>query len=147
MKRFTFSLQKLLNYKEQVFDNERGILVEMNAVLHTMRHELALLKIEQKRCAEELNSKYKNGVTMLEIVQHKVYLTSLGEAIVLKKDQITLQQQAIDCQTDKVREAKVEISTIEKLKEKKYEEYTHQVQKADELLIEEFVGNQRVAAL
>lgn len=146
MKKFTFSLQKLLNYKEQVFDIERGILADMNAVLHQMREELSSLQQELRKGSQELNQKYAEGITALEILSHKTYLTAVGDAIIAQRDQIELQRQAIDRQMDKVREAKIEISTMEKLREKKVEEYNYMAQKAEDLFIEEFVSNQRAMA-
>lgn len=143
MKRFSFSLQKLMDYKEQVFDIERGILVEMNVVLRGLRQELDRLRRELHNGSQALNRKYAEGVTALEVTRHKTYLTAVGDAIVAQERRIELQKQAIDRQTDKVRDAKIEISSIEKLKERRLEEYHYAVQKADELFIEEFVSNQR----
>jgi flagellar FliJ protein len=142
MKRFAFSLQRLLDYKEQLFDIERGILAEMNVVLNEMRSHLADLQTELRRSSDELNEKYQTGITALEIGSHKVYLTSVGESIVEQQHHIEMQMEAIDRQADKVREAKIEISTIEKLKEKKLEEYNYQAQKEEELFIDEFVRYQ-----
>lgn len=147
MKKFSFSLEKLLSYKEQVFDIERGVLATMNALLHQLREELTALQQEKKRSGDELNARYAQGVTALDIARHKTYLDALGEAMEEKKIRIELQRQAIDRQTDKVREAKIEISTMEKLREKKLEEYNYSQQKAQELFIDEFVSNQRATAL
>jgi flagellar biosynthesis chaperone FliJ len=54
--------------------------------------------------------------------------------------QIALQQEAVERQMEKVREAKLEISSIEKLRERKLEEYNYLDNKAQEQFIEEFVS-------
>jgi flagellar FliJ protein len=104
-----------------------------------MRTQLSEMNDELHRSSEDLNEKYKTGLTALEIGTHKAYLTSVGESIALQELRIMQQIEAIDKHTDVVREAKIEISTIEKLKEKKLEEYNYQVQKEEELFIDEFV--------
>lgn len=142
-KRFSFSLQKLLDYREQVFDIELGILGDMNVKLNALRDELENMNNIMKRGSDELREKYAVGITPLEISQHKIYLDSIGDDIRQQKAKIQLQLKAIDRQTDKVREAKIEISTMEKLKEKKLEEYNYLENKAQELFIEEFVSNQK----
>ena len=43
----------------------------------------------------------------------------------------------------KVVETKIETSSLEKIKEKKYGEYLEVVKKSDEIFIEEFVSRQR----
>ena len=146
MKKFSFSLQRLLNYKEQLFENERNILAEMQAVLSQLEQELNDMKNEHLRRVAEYNEKIKEGLLPAEMQTHKYYLTVLDENIRNKIEQIKLQQQAVDRQMDIVREAKMEISTIEKLKEKKLEEYNYLSGKADEQFIDEFITNQRAAA-
>ena len=143
MKKFQFSLQKLLDYKGQVFDAERGVLAGMHARLNELHEELEQMRAELRRSGDELTRKYAEGITSLEITRHKTYLSAIGDDIVLKQREIELQRQAIDRQTDKVREAKLEISTMEKLKEKKLEEYTYLENKLQEQFIEEYVSTQK----
>ena len=147
MKQFSFSLQRLLNYKEQLFESERNILAEMQAILSQLESELDEMKAEHLRRVAEYNEQIRIGLLPAEMQTHKYYLTVLDESIRNKIEQIKLQQQAVDRQMDIVREAKLEISTMEKLREKKLEEYNYISGKADEQFIDEFVTNQRAAAV
>ncbi|MDL2232230.1 flagellar FliJ family protein [Ruminococcaceae bacterium OttesenSCG-928-L11] len=142
-KKFKFSLQKLLNYKEQLFEAERNILAEMNALLLSMQSELAGLYREHKEKSAAYLEQAVQGMTSLDMMMHKNYLLSVEEDIRNKIRQIELQQDAIDKQMDKVKEAKMEISSMEKLKEKKYKEYMYKDSKAQEQFIEEFVSTKR----
>lgn len=146
MKRFSFSLQKLLDYKEQLFDIERTILGDMRAALNRMLEELENLKKEHADRSRAFNEKAAAGTSVQEIELHKVYMRMIDYNIEQKIMQIDLQRRAIDKQTDKVREAKIEISTMEKLKERKIDEYNYKAMKADELFIDEFVNNKRAAS-
>lgn len=145
MKKFNFSLQKLLNYKEQLLENEKNILGDMRALLTKMEEECELLKAERILRVAEYNRQAADGILPSEIQRHKVYLKALDESIEQKLLQIEMQKHAVDKQMDVVRAAKVEISTMEKLKEKKLEEYNYISSKADESFIEEFISNQRAA--
>lgn len=147
MKRFSFSLQKLLNYKGQLFDIELSVLTEMRSVLSAFETELESLRLEHKQRSAEFNAKAAVGTTVTEIQTHKIYLKMVDESIEHKQIQIRLQKLAIEKQADKVREAKIDISIMEKLKEKKLEEYDYLAAKAQELFIEEFVSNAKATAL
>lgn len=147
MKKFQFSLQRLLNFKEQAFEIEMTVLAEMNAVLASLQNELIVIGEERKARILSYNQKVMGGIAPMEISLHKVYLKALEESIEQKKIQIAMQKKAVEKQTEKVREAKIEISTIEKLKEKKLEEYNYLANKAQELFIEEFVSTKRAMNL
>jgi flagellar FliJ protein len=126
-----------------MFETERNILAEMNAVLARLQTELEQMQSEHMQRVKELNEKAAEGMLPAEMQTHKYYLVVLDEEILKKIGQIELQQRAIDKQMDVVREARLEISTIEKLKERKLDEYNYMAMKEHEQFIEEFVTNQR----
>jgi len=146
VKKFSFSLQKLLSYKEQLFDTELTVLGDMRAALTRMQQELEDLYGEHKTRSLDFREKLARGTTAQDIGLHKMYLRIVENSIEQKLAQIALQQQAIEKQVDKVREAKLEISTMEKLREHKLEEYNYLDNKAAEQFIEEFVSYGRAAA-
>lgn len=140
MKKFSFSLQRLLGYKEQLLDAERAVLADMNAVLNRLIAERDDMQRQQAERCELLRQKALEGMSAIEMETHKNYLTALDFSIRQKKQQIEMQRAAIDRQTDKVREVKLEISSMEKLRERKLEEYNYTAAKEEELFIEEFVS-------
>lgn len=146
MKKFSFSLQRLLDYKEQVLDIERAVLSDMNAALNRLIDELARLREERAKRAEEYRETLQKSVTPLELQTHSNYMRMLEENISQKETQIEMQRQAVENQTDKVRDVKIEISTMEKLREKKLEEYNYLDNKAQEQFIEEFVSNAKAVS-
>lgn len=147
MKRFSFSLERLLRYKYQVFEAERAILSDMNAALARFMAELDEIRADSRRRSGELAVLAARGTSVNELERHKNYLRRLDEAAFEKNRQITLQRQAIEIQTEKIREAKIEISTIENLREKKLEEYAYAENKETELFIEEFVSFKRAVSI
>lgn len=145
MKKFSFSLQRLLNYTEQVLDTERATLGDMNAVLRGFQNELADMLNERASRITEFSEKNSQGTTPLTLEMQNNYIKSLDEDIFNKQNQIIMQKKVISKQEDKVRETKMEISTMEKLREKKIEEYNYLDNKEQELFIEEFVSNKNVS--
>lgn len=141
MKKFSFSLQRLLDYTEQVLDIERATLADMNAVLRGFVEDLENLKNEYSRRSREHSEVMMEGTTPLDLEMRRNYLIALDERIHNKKVQIEMQRRVVEKQTDKVRDTKMEISTMEKLRENKLEEYNALDQKEQELFIEEFVSN------
>ena len=141
MKKFQFSLQKLLNYREQLLNIEMGTLNNMYARLRALQDELEAIENGLVAANEGFKRRTAEGILAMQMVSHNAYIESLHDDILTKNNQISLQQQAIDRQMDKVREAKIEISTMEKLKERKIEEYQYLEMKEQELFIEEFVSN------
>ena len=145
MKKFAFSLQKLLDYQQQMFEIELTVLGDMRAVLAAMEEDLENTKAESVQRAVNFRQKAAKGMPAIQMETHKNYMTMLDFTIKQKEQQIQMQIATIERQAEKVLEAKREISTIEKLRERKLEEYNHSVRKAEELFIEEFVGAARVA--
>ena len=147
MKKFLFPLQKLLDYKEQMLDIERTSLAQMNAVLAAFSKELSVLQKQHESRAAEFREKSKEGMPIVEMEIHKNYLSSLEDSIKNKKQQIKLQRAAVDKQQTKVRDVKIEVSTMEKLRERRLEEYNLKARKTEEIFIEEFISYKRAAQL
>ena len=146
MKKFSFSLQRLLDYREQVLEAERNTLAEMNAVMRQFVKELAEMEEDRANRKQELREVAAKGTGPYELQRHNTYLRSLDEDIHNKRVQIEMQQRVIDRQEERVREAIMEIQAIEKLKEHKVEEYEYLDRKEQELFIEEFVSNARATS-
>jgi len=145
MKKFMFSLQKLLDYQEQLFDAERAVLADMRAVLARLERELEDMIADRQARTAGYREKAAQGMAAIEMETHKNYLTMLDFSIKQKIQQIEMQKVVIDKQMEKVRQAKLEIATMEKLKERKLEEYNYAANKAHDLFIEEFVSHVRAA--
>lgn len=141
MKKFIFPLDTVLGYKEQVLDlklNEHGKALsavgEQEKILADLLNEFEAYKLRFKE-------KSIAGVTVVEALGYESYMTFLGERIKREKYKLDDLKKVEEAMREEVVEAKKETSTIEKLKERKREEYDKQAQKVQELFIEEFVSN------
>ena len=146
MKKFFFSLDTVLNYKEQVLD---GLKAEHARILMKVReceHAIEMLEQEHLRCAGEFRENRFNGMKISDIHTYENYLEALGIKIRRKYEQLEKLKEKEEAKRNEVVEAKKETSSIDKLKEKKFKEYEKAVQKEDEQFIEEFVTTRRAMA-
>ena len=145
MKKFFFPLDTVLSYKEQVLD---GLKAEHAKILAKVREcERAIEELEQLHyeCTDEFRKNKMNGIKISEIHTYENYLESLGLKIRQKQEQLKRLMIKEEAKNEVV-EAKKETSSIDKLKEKKRQEYDKVVQKEEEQFIEEFVATQSAMA-
>ena len=146
MKKFQFSLQKLMDFREQELDRQKNTLSMLQADLKRIQEarELLLVKVDEQ--SEQLDRVCRLGAVASEIAMRKRYIVTLQQEIHLKEQQAIKKQQEIEEQLDVVVEATKDVKTLEKLEEKQLEEYNHQAGKENEQFIEEFVSGQTVRA-
>lgn len=141
MKRFKFSMQKILEYKEDIQNNEANILKEMKMSLQTLMDELQCLVSKYEHYKGIHVTKCKEGLSIKEIVVDKSYLSSLQNKIRIKGVEIRKVELNIETQIAKLTKIKTEKASIERLKEKELEAYKFMEQKENEVFISEFVSN------
>lgn len=140
MKKFYFSLDTVLSYKERVLENLKGEHARILLKVRECEDEIERLEQERYACGKELDAGRMRGMTINEIRTYENYLEALRIKILRKQDELLRLREAEEKKKEEVVEAKKETSSIEKLKEKKLAEYNKQVQKEEEQFIEEFVS-------
>lgn len=146
MKKFFFSLDTVLGYKEQVLD---GLKAEHARILAKVREcEAAIERMEEEhhRCVLEFRECRMNGMKVSDIHTYENYLEVLGVRIRKKYEELAKLKEKEEAKRNEVVEAKKETSSIDKLKEKKFKEYESEVQKEEERFIEEFVATKKAMA-
>ena len=143
MKKFKFSLDKLLNYKEQILDKEKNELSALRHKKQSAEEELLEVKNHLKVSNQNYIEKSQAGMSAQDMVVSKRYLNSLTDRIFQLDKIIAIYEEKIQKQLLVVIEATKEVNTIQKLEEKQLEEYNTAGRKADENFIQEFVINQQ----
>lgn len=141
MKKFTFTLQKLMDFREQELDRQKNTLGLLRVELQRIYDETDELRTKIAQHSEELEELCFNGAQAFEISIRKRYIVSLQQEIHAKEQQALLKQQEIEKQLGVVVEATKDVRTLEKLEEKQLEEYKAAATKENESFIEEFVSN------
>ena len=124
MKKFQFSLEKVLSYKQQRQDALRSEHAEILAQVHAQEALVESLWKRYREYGAEYRERCERGLPMTEVL---VY-------------------QSAEAKRKEVVEAKQETAAIEKLKEKKVRDYQKALEKSEEAFIEEFVSTSRVRA-
>lgn len=144
MKRFNFSLDTVLSYKQQVLD---ALEVEHAAALARVRAQEDILEAawtEYREFDAEFRTRKAEGMTITEAT---LYESSLrAQELRIQQETVKLEklQKKEEEKREEMVEAKKDTSSLEKLKDKKLELYQKAVQKDEERLIEEFVSTARI---
>ena len=146
MKKFRFSLETVLDYKQQALDALRA---EHGAILARVRAQEEVvngLEEEHRQVDEEFSQRKLEGLTVLDALNYEQYLRALEREIWEAHRKLEQLQRQEEKKRSQVVEARKETATIEKLKDHKLEDYRKAVQNAEELQIEEFVSTTRAMA-
>ena len=146
MKKFKFSLDSVLSYKEQILDALKG---EHAAILAQVREQEDVLEAvwqEYRVCNEEYRQRKAEGITVMDAMFYQNGLRVLEADIQRETDQLEELRRQEEAKRQQVVDAKIDTSSLEKLKDKKLELYNKAVQKSEEALIDEFVSSARARA-
>ena len=141
MKKFKFSLEKILQLKNQFLKSLKNDLGILQIQLREKENEINELKIKYKTTEEIYKIKSSSSILPYEIKQYKDFLNSILNRIKKEEETKNLIIKKIEAKKQEIIDMNIEISSIEKLKEKKLVRYNYEVQKMEEILIEEFVSS------
>mgnify|MGYP003172782088 CR=1 FL=1 len=134
MKRFKYSLENVLHYKEQILDS---IKAEHGTLLAQIRKkEAEIQELENKL----VSAQKKQDVQIKDICLYGMYISEMEDQIRKKQEQLKLLQQQEEKKKVQVIAAKIDTSRYEKLKDRRQSEYEKAAKKAQELFIEEFAS-------
>ena len=144
MKKFQFTLQKLMDFREQELDRQKNTLSALRGELVKIEEATAELRRKVFSESQELERICAEGAQAYEISMRKRYIVTLQQEIHQKEAQAVQKRVEIEAQLGVVVEATKDVKTLEKLEEKQLEEYKALETKENEQFIEEFVSNASV---
>ena len=146
MKKFQFSLDTVLDYKQQVLTSLQS---EHGAILLRVRQQEEVLE-QTEHAHRELNEEFTRrraeGISIKDALMLEGGLRVLERDIDREAQKLLALQKQEEKKRDEVIEAKKETSSLEMLRDKKLEQYRKEEAKQDELFIEEIVTTARVMA-
>ncbi len=141
MKKFKFSLEKVLQLKEQILKNLKNDLSFLQLALKEKEVEIDDLWVKYYKTDNEYKEKSSKSIMPYEIAQYKDYMNYITNLIKKKEEEKAVIIKKIEAKKLEIINMNIDISTLEKLKDKKLIKYNYVVQKMEEILIEEFVSN------
>jgi flagellar FliJ protein len=145
MKKFSFSLQKVLEIKEQVLENLKVELGNLNHDYKEVEYEIANLKNKYSDINIEFSEKSSVSISVGEMSYYKMLLSSILRKVENKEEEKEKILKKIEDKRTEIVSKNIEISSLEKLREKEMEKYNSALAKSEELFIEEFVSNKSMS--
>ena len=146
MKKFKFSLDSVLSYKQQVLESLQG---EHAVILAQVREQEGVLERtwqDYRDCDAEYRQRKAEGITITDAMVYQNGLRVLERDIQRETDRLEELKKQEEAKRQEVVDAKIDTSSIEKLREKKLDLYNKEVAKGEEVLIDEFVSSARARA-
>ena len=146
MKKFRFSLESVLDYKQQALDSLKREHSAIVAQVKAQEDYLAGLESDYREMDAEFCQRKLEGIAILDAMRYEQYLRAMERQIqqaILRLEDLRRLEEA---KRAEVVSAKQDTSAIEKLKDKKLDSYNKAVQKSEEAMIDEFVSTTRAMA-
>jgi flagellar FliJ protein len=140
VKKFVFSLEKVLNLKQQVLDVHVNEMMQLQDARKRIVEEIEQLNKNFEKYNRELNEQMEIGIEPQKVMFYKMYFHSITQKInvcMIRKEEV---ERKISIKKEEIIKLKIDISGLDKLKEKQKEEYDKHLQKQQELEVEEYIN-------
>lgn len=145
MKKYSFPLSNVLNFREQVLENLKSEHAQILMRVADQEKRVGELKTSLQNTEDWMKEEMKeHPVSIGEVQECRQYMWHLQQRIQAAEKELARLREEEEAKRAEVVAAKKEKASIERLKEKSREEYQLAYQKDEEKQIEEFVTNKRL---
>lgn len=137
MNKFGFRLESVLNLRTQLEDNAKNSLARSTIELQKQTACLQDLKCTSDESVCSLNAEADKGIAVYRLKTYGNYLSFLKNKIANQKEIVNNAQNDVDIHREGLIKAMQERKIIEKLKDKKFQEYTKDQNREEQVLIDE----------
>ena len=138
MKKFSFSLQKILDLRNFELDQAQMELGKVNAQIANVNNQLKTVAIHKFNATRDADA--ANDFSLhVQTQDFFIYLDQKKDALLGELAQLEI---IAEQKREVVREAMKKVKILEKLKEKKYEAWKQEFQKQEELEVDDVVTSQ-----
>ena len=140
MKKFAFSLERMLNFQSQNLEKEMGILGRMTAERDALEAQKQDMAEKAAGVQADIARREAEGTTIFMLKACFSILESARNQLEEMEEELRLLQAGLERQRQIVTEASREVKKLEKLKEKQLEEYHRGEAKEQQETIAEHVA-------
>ena len=141
MKKFEFSLQSVLNLKDQEEQMIQKELARLKAKYQEVKEELDYVRERKGNWTKRLEQESKEGVELATFRKYKKYIEHLDDKIEELKLRLNHWAEKVnECQKELLEKVK-ERKSLSKLKERRYEEYWQKFLREEQKLNDELAIN------
>jgi flagellar FliJ protein len=139
MAKFVFRLEAVLNVKRQQEENIKNELGKAMQRLEAEKQKLSRLERSKEEIIAEFNNKAKK-TTVHKLIEFNAYLSLLKSNISRQKERVNKAELDVDKIREELVKAVQERKILEKLKEKKHDEYLIEQKKLEQKTNDEIVS-------
>ncbi len=140
MKKFIFSLEKVLNVKQQMLEVKKNEIAQINAKIKEIEDEEERIKLEFQDYDTKMRLELEAGTSPQNVMTYKVYFNSLIRKEKELAKEKEAQREILKHKREELIKLNSEISGLEKLEEKQRLEYEKEARKSQERDIEEYIN-------
>ncbi|MCH4239886.1 MAG: flagellar FliJ family protein [Oscillospiraceae bacterium] len=144
MKQFHFTLARMMEFKNQILDREKDLLGTIRQKKNEIDQKIERYKNAIRAITESILQKQQDGTTVEELRFSSMQVENARKCLKqLYVEQEAMQQELLRQQTVVVK-ASQEVSSLEKLRDKQFEEFKYEAKRAEEEEVLEFVTGKLV---
>ena len=141
MKKFEFTMRKILDLKNNILEAEKNRLAQLQEAQRRIETEIAQLEQAMLDISQEMMDAQTKGVTVAELIAYNARRANIRMQLEELALRLTDAKKSVDHQMQIVVEASREVSKFEKVEERQYEVYREGEKKAENARVEELVAN------
>ena len=139
MKRFQYSLETVLHYKNQMLDNLKAEHAAALKRVNRKKEEIYSLEGRLGQFQKGFDATKEKGASIETLLLYDMCITGAQKRIDGEKERLCALQKKETAKKEQVLTAKVDTSRYEKLRERRLGEYQKALQKEEEHFAEEFI--------
>lgn len=140
MKKFVFTLEKVLRFKQETLDLLKNELEQLRYRQREIEQSIEKVNDDFQRHNRELRGKMRNGMDPSGIAVYKRYFGELNRQGTLLQERREKAVLAIEAKQQEIVRMKSDISGLERVRDRQLQDYLAQDRKEQERFIEEFVS-------
>lgn len=141
MKKFEFSLERILNFKRTLYEKERNALAQLRA----QRMALEQKKDSTIRQTLEMDAQFRvkaqSGISVEDVSGINYHRNNAERLVKQLSAEMSVLDVAIEKQLQVVVQLDKDVKGLEKLREKQWEEYTAEAMKEEQERVSEMVSS------
>lgn len=146
MKRFSFQLEPVLNFKDQQLDTLMMELTRLQGQVRAQENKRDEADAALKGYDEECTRKKTEGMTVLEALEAQTSQEVLARRLRREEEKLAELRKLLEAKRTQVVEARKEIHSLERLKEIRHDEYDKAAAKAEEKMLDDLTATKRAQA-
>lgn len=140
MAKFVFKLQTLLNVKKQMEENMKNELGKAIRSLEDEKRTYCEIEGEREEVIRQVGSESSKGIKVEKIKEYTAYISHLKIKLERQQENINVAADIVDKYREQLIQVMQEREMLDKLREKRFEEFTRELIKDEQKVSDEITN-------